>query len=60
MALSVWFNGSCPCQRLTGVGVTVTKRCYLFDCMFHGQIGIWNLPGFFIFIYDQICISDMC
>ena len=22
MAWSVWFNGCCPCQSLTGVGVT--------------------------------------
>ena len=36
MALSVWFNGCCPRQSLTGVSVTCKER--LFDCMFHEQI----------------------
>ena len=37
---------------LTGVGVTC-KEMLLFDCMDRFIHRIWNLPGFFIFIYDQ-------
>ena len=62
MALSIWYNGCCPCQSLTGVGVTCKE--ILFVCLHvswtDSYIGFWNLPGFFIFIYDQIRISDMC
>ena len=64
LALSVWFNGSCLCQSLTGVGVTVTCKEMLFVWLHvswtDSYTGFWNLPGFFILIYDQICISDMC
>ena len=32
MALSVWFNGCCPCQILTGAGVTCKKKLCLTAC----------------------------
>ena len=61
MALSVWFNGCCPSQRLTGVA----KRCCLFDCMFHGQIHTLDFGTYRVslFLYTikyvyQICIKN--
>ena len=68
MALSVWFNGCCeccPCQSLT-VLVLHAKRCYLFDCMFHGQsdtleFGTYQASLFLYrikFVY-QICIKSI-
>ena len=30
MALSEWFNGCCPCQRLTGIGVTCKEMLYVW------------------------------
>ena len=62
MALSVWFNGCCPCQSLTGVGV----RCCLFDCMFHGQIHTLDFGTYraSLFLYMikvvyRICVKSL-
>ena len=38
MALSVWFNGSCSCQSLTGGGVTVMQRNAVCLTAFFTQI----------------------
>ena len=47
LALSVWFNDCCPCQSLTGVGVTygVTKRRYAvcLTACFMGRFIHWIL-----------------
>ena len=46
MALSVLFNSCCPCQSLTGVGVTC-KEMLLFDCMFHRHNHTLHFEGCF-------------
>ena len=65
MALSVWFRGCCPCQSLTGVGVTCKILC-LFDFMFHGQIHTLHFTTYraslflnmITFVY-QICVKSL-
>ena len=61
-ALSIWFKGCCPCQTLTGVGVTCKEMLLVLlrVSWTESYIEFWNLPGCFIFLYDQICISDTC
>ena len=61
MALSVWFNGCCPCQSFTGVVVTCKEMLFvgLHVSWIDSFNGFWNLPGFFIFIYDQ-CFNNIC
>ena len=56
MALSIWFNGCCPCQSSTGVGFTCKEMpfVWLHVSWTDSYIGFWNSPGFFSFICEQI------